>query len=82
MQTFIQIISRWDGADKLAEDLGVPASHVRTMIARNSVSPEHWPRMVEGAKQRGIEGLTYEHLVHAYANRHAARASTSSGVAA
>ena len=73
MQTFADIIALWDPLENLAADLGVEASHVRTMKARNSIAPEHWTRLIEGAQRRGLPPLTYETLVLAYSNRHVAK---------
>ena len=52
----------------MARDLGLRrAGHGAMMKMRGSIPPQHWPRLVEAAAERGIEGVTFEALAIAHA---------------
>lgn len=57
MESFQGIIDHF-GEGRIAEALGVAASHVRTMRARNSIPPEYWGKLAALD-----EDLSYELLV-------------------
>lgn len=50
------------GEGAFAKTIGKPASHVRTMKARNSIPLEYWPKIVAAASRRQIRGVTYRAL--------------------
>ncbi len=62
MKRFSDIVDDLGGAAPFAALLGIPESHARTIKARDSIPPEHWPRVVEAARERGIDGVTFEAL--------------------
>jgi hypothetical protein len=45
-----------------AADIRVPYLNAAMMRQRNSVSSDHWPRIVAAAKRRGLKGITLELL--------------------
>lgn len=68
MTTVRDIISKWPSASEMARDLGLRrAGHGAMMKMRGSIPPQHWPKLVEAAAQRGIEGVTFEVLAVAHA---------------
>jgi len=68
MTTVRDIISKWPSASEMARDLGLRrAGHGAMMKMRGSIPPQHWPKLVEAAAQRGIEGVTFEALAVAHA---------------
>lgn len=42
--------------------MGLPYVTARAMRVRNSAAPNHWPKLVEVAEAKGIEGVTFEWL--------------------
>ncbi len=62
MDSFRKIIGAWPSDTALGDDLGIPASHVRTMRARDSIPSTYWTPLVAAAEPRGIKGITIERL--------------------
>ena len=65
MRSFADVIFAFGpakGESNLTKVLKKPDSHIRTLIARDSIPPEYWPRLIEAAPQYGVRGLTYELL--------------------
>lgn len=62
------IIEKWPSAAEMARDLGLrrPA-HGAMMKMRGSIPSQHWPRLVDAAARRGLEGVTFETLAKAHA---------------
>jgi len=52
-----------------AKAIGIPASHARVMKKRNSIPPLYWPRVVEAAEAKQIEGITLTTLSALYLKR-------------
>jgi hypothetical protein len=50
------------GISPLAEALGLPESHIRTMKSRNSIPPRYWFKTVELAGTLDLDGVTHEQL--------------------
>jgi hypothetical protein len=50
------------GIAPLAATIGVDASHVRTMKARDSIPPTYWQAVVATAAERGLDGVNLELL--------------------
>lgn len=69
MTTFLDIIELWPSVSDFAADIGIEESHARTIKVRNSISPTHWPKLVEAAAARNIP-ITHAALAEAYAARH------------
>lgn len=68
MLTVRDIIEKWPSAAEMARDLGLRRpGHGAMMKMRGSIPIQHWPRLVDVAAGRGIEGVTYEALVVAHA---------------
>lgn len=69
------IIRLWPTLSDFAADLGVAYGTAKAMRRRGSIPAEHWKSAVDGARARGIEGVTLEVLAEAAA---AARARETS----
>lgn len=62
MHSFSDIISRWPSCEEFARDVGTKGVNARSMRQRNSIPARFWPKVVESARQRRIEGITHELL--------------------
>lgn len=70
MSTVQDIFDKWGSASDLARAIGLKrASHGTLMKCRGSIPQKYWPRLVEASKDRGIEGITYESLALAHAQK-------------
>ena len=77
MKSFEDIIQQWPsdpstdrtGLQVFADDMRVAYGTAQAMKFRNSVSPTYWPRLIEHAAKRGIEGVTYPLLCQIYPRR-------------
>ncbi|EFL88323.1 hypothetical protein [Ahrensia sp. R2A130] len=56
------LIDQWDTIVEFQHDMGLPYVTARAMRVRNSAAPNHWPKLVEVAEAKGIEGVTFEWL--------------------
>lgn len=63
------IIKKWPSVPAFAEDIGAKIKAARMMAFRKSIPVEYWPAMIEGAKARGLNDITYEALVQAHASK-------------
>jgi hypothetical protein len=55
IQTVSDIIGQWPSAEAFSSDLGLKhLSHSRVMKVRGRIPRQHWPRVVEAAKARGL----------------------------
>lgn len=73
MMTVSDIFDLWPSASDLARDIGLlRESHGTVMRHRGRIPVRHWPRLMEAAEKRGIEGLSYEVLVAAHAGKNSA----------
>lgn len=57
------------GASSVARLLGVGASTASEMKRRGSIPVHYWPRLIEGATERGICGVTHEALTTVHAEK-------------
>ncbi len=62
MQTFADIIAAFGGVVPFRDAMGLPDVNARQMKHRDSIPPGYWPRAVEAAKERQVEGVTLELL--------------------
>lgn len=68
MTCFRDIIAAF-GTPVVAQILGVPESHVRTMKARDSIPAEYWGPLIEQAPGRGVGRLDWAELREMRARR-------------
>jgi hypothetical protein len=61
---FIEVLG---GSTTVASLLGLPGTTVASWKGRKSIPVEHWPKLLEIARDRGIEGGDYEMLVGLHA---------------
>ena len=57
-----QIIDRWPSISEFAKDAGVSYGTAKAMRRRGSIPSEYWPKLVSGADDRSIDGVSYEAL--------------------
>lgn len=62
MQSFSDIIAAFGGVVPFRDAMGLPDVNARQMKQRDSIPAGYWPRTVEAAKEREIEGVTFEAL--------------------
>jgi len=79
MKDFREIIDAWPSPSELGNDLGLAASHIRTMRVRNKIPAEWWTTLIEAAARRGIKGITAEALAKLVATEPDSRVGTSRG---
>ncbi len=60
--TFKKLLNLWGTPKNLSEELGVPYVTAQQMIRRSSVSIDHWPKLVELARAKGVV-ITNDDLV-------------------
>lgn len=44
-------------------DLGIPVEHASAIKRRNSIPVRFWPKLLDSAREREIDGLNYDVLV-------------------
>ena len=44
-------------------DIGTTVEHASAIKRRNSIPVKFWPKVLDGAKERGIRGVNYDVLV-------------------
>lgn len=69
MQSVSDILEKFNGASAVAKILHLPTSTVASWKSRNSIPVDHWSELVEAARQRGIDDLTYEKLVNLHTDQ-------------
>ncbi|WP_040620349.1 hypothetical protein [Rhodovulum sp. PH10] len=69
------------GFEPLAELLGLPESHIRTMKARNSIPPVYWGAIIEAAPSLGFPGLSHAQMRGWRQRRFSRTATTERGAA-
>lgn len=52
--TFDEVLSLWDSHTALSEELGVIYVTAQAMRKRRSIGDEHWPKIIEAWKRRGV----------------------------
>ena len=63
MNTVADVFEKFEKTSAVAEALGVKLSAASEMRRRSSIPVRYWPTLVDAARQRGFEELTYEKLV-------------------
>ena len=53
MQRFEDLLAHWS-ATELSDDLGIGKHTAASIKRRGSVSPEHWPALIQAAENKGI----------------------------
>jgi hypothetical protein len=64
MHSFSDIIAAFGGVVPFRDALGLPDVNARQMKQRDSIPAHYWPRTVEAAHERGVEGVTLEVLAN------------------
>ena len=62
MQTFSDVLALWPSRAEVAADCGVSYGVVKQWWRRESVPPEYWTALIDGARKRGIKGLNSDML--------------------
>lgn len=75
MQSFSNIITKLGGPSAFAVILGTTQQNVSQMRQRNLIPPRFWPATVKAAKEKGLEGVTFENLAILAASRAASVAA-------
>ena len=57
MDSFASLIDKLGGAAKVAKYTGEQPGTVQQRKRRNSFPPETWPKLIEMARLRGLEGV-------------------------
>lgn len=69
------------GYRAVAEGVTKPHTTVSSWASRQSIPVDAWPKLIELARERGIDGFTYEALVAAHAKAKGERASQQDAAA-
>lgn len=76
--TVSDLIGLWPSPSltTFAADISIPTKHASAMKSRNSIPDDYRPAVIDAAKRRGIDGVTYERLtlMHARAPQASAEA--------
>jgi hypothetical protein len=76
IKTWDELIALWPSIADFGEDAGegtlkgepLKANHVHTLKARKHMPSQYWPGIIEGAKRRGIRGVTAELMLEIQTN--------------
>jgi len=52
--TFKEALALWDSHSALSEEIGVIYVTAQAMRNRGTISDEHWPKVIEAWKRRGV----------------------------
>ncbi len=63
MQNFRELIERWPSVKDFAEEVKLDYQTCYSMYRRNSIAPQHWPKVIKAAKKRGFKNVTETKLV-------------------
>lgn len=61
------LIDELGGYRAVASFLSLPPTTVASWKSRGSIAVEHWPKIVEVARERGVVGVTFDELVALHA---------------
>jgi hypothetical protein len=61
-QTFDELLSLWETPKDLSQALGVSYINAYAFKQRGSVGVRHWPKLIEGAREKGVS-ITTDDLV-------------------
>lgn len=67
MNTVEDVFLSFDGTSALASALQVKLSAASEMRRRGSIPVRYWPRLVDAARERNVDGISYDVLVHIHA---------------
>ena len=67
--TFEAILALWTTHAELSEELGVKYVTAQAMRVRKSIGDQHWPKLIECLKRRGIHLTTDDLLRMKYKRR-------------
>ncbi|MBR0693617.1 carph-isopro domain-containing protein [Bradyrhizobium lablabi] len=71
-KTISELIDAFGGATKFAEVIDKIPSTASEMKRSGSIRPRYWPKIIEAAAARGIEGVSPESLMQMHLNEEAA----------
>jgi hypothetical protein len=63
-----ELIDRWKTIRAFAVDIGCGYEAARQMRRRGTIAPDHWRRVVDACRERGVAGVTFEWLAQHRAN--------------
>jgi hypothetical protein len=55
-----EMVEALGGSRRVSSDLSISREAVCNMIARNSVHPRHWRKMIKSARMHGIRGINLD----------------------
>lgn len=68
MNSVPELIDAFGGSTDFARALDLAWPSTASEMKRNgSIHPRHWPKVIEAAAERGIEGVTAEFLMRLHA---------------
>lgn len=67
METPSNAIALLGGVRVVADHISRPYTTVASWAARQSIPSGVWPKLVDFAREKGVEGFTYEALAKAHA---------------
>jgi len=72
MHEIDSIFKELGGVAEVGRLLGKRVEHASSMRRRKSIPVRYWPTLIEAAKAKGLDSVTYQTLVEAHAGRSAA----------
>jgi hypothetical protein len=63
MNTVDDVFAGFEGTSAFASALGLNLSTASEMRRRSSIPVRYWPKLVDVARERGIDGVNYDSLV-------------------
>jgi hypothetical protein len=67
MNTVEEVFAGFEGTSAFAGALGLNLSTASEMRRRSSIPVRYWPKLVDAARQRGVDGISYDSLVAMHA---------------
>lgn len=62
MRSVDEIFEAFGGPASVGRAIGKPTEHAGVMKARRSIPVAYWPALVSAARERGLNGITFEAL--------------------
>lgn len=75
MLTVDDIFKEFGGPAEMGRVIGKTTEHAASMRRRGSIPVDYWPKIIEAARERGIEIISHETLVGAHTAAHAESAA-------
>ncbi|QUS40596.1 hypothetical protein RPMA_18440 [Tardiphaga alba] len=63
MNTIDEVFAAFSGTSAFAAALGLNLSTASEMRRRSSIPVRYWPKLVDAARERAIDGITFDTLV-------------------